>query len=222
MKHISYIIFLATIIIISVFTQCIMPSIEGFVIIKDNSGNTYVVDGDYTQDGNGNITNADGEQIDFDEIPKNDKTKTADASGNMLNLDAEGDTQYNVVNGEVIENEAWNADTAFPEYHESASDLATKDTRIKSGKMYVRGPSGEIIEVPWTGKQTPINYNESGYFRFQPSNFVPGYEDSVYLSRLTGYSTTKPVENTASQMGGFCDYHKHSPVKKEEACSKIR
>ena len=78
----------------------------------------------------------------------------------MLNLDAEGDTQYNVVNGEVIENEAWNADTAFPEYHESASDLATKDTRIKSGKMYVRGPSGEIIEVPWTGKQTPRKVNK--------------------------------------------------------------
>ena len=99
--------------------------------------------------------------------------------------------------------------------------LAEKDPKIKGGKMYVRGPSGEIIEVPWTGKQTPINYNESGYFRFQPSNFVPGYEDSVYLSRLTGYSTTKPVENTASQMGGFCDYHKHSPIKKEEACSKL-
>jgi hypothetical protein len=135
--------------------------------------------------------------------------------------DADGDSQYKIIDGKVVKNEDWNADTAFPDYHDSASVLASNDPRIKAGKMYVKGPNGEIIEVPWTGQQTPINYNESGYFRFQPSNFVPGYEDSVYLSRLTGYSTTKPVENTASQMGGFCDYHKYSPIKKEEACSKL-
>ena len=221
MKGISYILFLATIILISLIIQYQTSDIEGLSILKDSAGATYVVEGDYTQDANGIITNANGATIDFGAIDEKNKTMTSDSSGNMTNVDAGGDTQYKVENGVVVKNEDWNADTAFPEYHDSAKELAEKDPKIKGGKMYVRGPSGEIIEVPWTGKQTPINYNESGYFRFQPSNFVPGYEDSVYLSRLTGYSTTKPVENTASQMGGFCDYHKHSPIKKEEECSKL-
>ncbi len=138
--------------------------------------------------------------------------------------DADGDSQYTVdENGVVSKNDAWNADTAFPDYNDSANLVAEKNANEKAQnkKMYVIGPSGERIEVPWTGSQTSINYNEPGYFRYQPSTFVPNYEDSVYLSRLTGYSTTKPVENTASKMGGFCEHHKYSPIKIEQECGKL-
>lgn len=221
MKHTIYTLFLAVIILVSLFIQYYMSSAtESFSTIKDGSGNTYVVEGDYKYNNNGDITNANGSIIKFDEITET-KTKISDASGKMLNLDAEGDSQFNVIDGKIYKNNDWNADTAFPEYHESASALAEKDPNIKSGKMYVKDPSGNIIEIPWTGKQTPINYNESGYFRFQPSNFIPGYEDSVYLSRLTGHSTTKPIDNNTSSMRGFCEYHKYSPIKKEEGCSKL-
>ena len=135
--------------------------------------------------------------------------------------DADGDSQYKIIDGKVVKNEDWNADTAFPDYHDSASSLIQEDPRLKQKKMYVIGPDGKQIEVPWTGKQTDINYNEPGYFRYQPSTFIPNYEDSVYLSRLTGYSTTKPIEDTASKMGGFCEYHKYSPIKIEQECGKL-
>jgi len=135
--------------------------------------------------------------------------------------DADGDEQYKIVDGKVYKNDDWNADTAFPDYHDSASSLIQEDPRLKQKKMYVIGPDGKQIEVPWTGSQTDINYNEPGYFRYQPSTFIPNYEDSVYLSRLTGYSTTKPIEDTASKMGGFCEYHKYSPIKIEQECGKL-
>lgn len=135
--------------------------------------------------------------------------------------DAGGDSQYKIIDGKVTKNEDWNADTAFPDYHDSASSLIQEDPRLKQKKMYVIGPDGKQIEVPWKGKQTGINYNEPGYFRYQPSTFIPNYEDSVYLSRLTGYSTTKPIENTASKMGGFCEHHKYSPIKIEQECGKL-
>ena len=137
-------------------------------------------------------------------------------------VDADGKSQYKIdADGKVTKNEDWNADTAFPDYHDSASSLIQEDPIHKQKKMYVIGPDGKRIEVPWTGKQTGINYNEPGYFRYQPSTFVPNYEDSVYLSRLTGYSTTKPAENTASKMGGFCEHHKYSPIKIEQECGKL-
>ena len=136
--------------------------------------------------------------------------------------DAEGDNQYDMdANGNVTKNADWNADTAFPDYHDSANSLIRTDPRLKQKKMYVRGKDGKLKEIPWTGKATGINYNDTGYFRYQPSSFVPNYEDSVYLSRLTGVSTTKPVEDTASKMGGFCKYHKHSPIKIEQECGKL-
>lgn len=135
--------------------------------------------------------------------------------------DADGDSQYKIIDGKIVKNIDWNADTAFPDYHDSASSLIQEDPRLKQKKMYVIGPDGKQIEVPWTGSQTDINYNEPGYFRYQPSTFIPNYEDSVYLSRLTGYSTTKPIEDTASKMGGFCEYHKYSPIKIEQECGKL-
>lgn len=137
--------------------------------------------------------------------------------------DADGDGQYKIVDGKVVKNNDWDADTAFPDYNDSANLVAEKNAneKAKNQKMYVIGPSGERIEVPWTGSQTGINYNEPGYFRYQPSTFIPNYEDSVYLSRLTGYSTTKPIEDTASKMGGFCEHHKYSPIKIEQECGKL-
>jgi hypothetical protein len=56
---------------------------------------------------------------------------TSDSSGNMTNVDAEGDTQYKVEDGVVVKNEDWNADTAFPEYHDSASYLQKKTQKLK-------------------------------------------------------------------------------------------
>lgn len=220
MKSYIYIAFLVVIIFLSLTVGMMNPLYEGQSIIKDN-GETYVIDGDYIQDANGIIKNKDGTTVSFDNIAEK-KQMSLDASGNISTKDAEGDSQYKMdASGKVTKNEDWNADTAFPEYHDSVSSLIEEDTRLKQKKMYVKGKDGKLIEVPWTGSQTDINYNEPGYFRYQPSTFVPNYEDSVYLSRLTGLSTTKPVEDTASKMGGFCEYHKHSPIKIEEECGKL-
>jgi hypothetical protein len=196
MKSYIFIAFLILIVFVSLTIGVTNTLYEGQSVIKDN-GETYIIDGDKKQ-------------------------MSLDASGNIYTKDAEGDSQYKMdASGNVTKNEDWNADTAFPEYHDSASSLIQEDPRLKQKKMYVRGKDGKLIEVPWTGSQTDINYNEPGYFRYQPSTFVPNYEDSVYLSRLTGYSTTKPIEDTASKMGGFCEYHKHSPIKIEEECGKL-
>jgi len=192
------IVFLVTIILLSLFIQLTVSLREGQSIITDSSGNKVVKNDSGTE------------------------TKVIDASGNMIMGDAEGDKMWTTNSeGKVVKNEAYDVNTAFPEYHDSASVLAEKDTKIKGGKMTVRGPSGELIEVPWTGIQTEINYNEPGYFRYQPSSFIPNYEDSVYLSRLTGLSTTLKIEDSASKKGGFCEYNKGSSIKIEEECGKL-
>jgi len=191
MKYYKYIVFLALIIFISLAIGLLNPVYEGQSVIKHND-KTYVVDGDYIQDANGDIKqkNADGTttNIDFDDI-NDEKNLALSSDGNITTDDADGDSQYIVGDdGVVRKNDAWNADTAFPDYNDSANLVAEKNANEKAQnkKMYVIGPSGERIEVPWTGSQTSINYNEPGYFRYQPSTFVPNYEDSVYLSRLTG------------------------------------
>lgn len=224
MKSYKYIIFLALISLISLTIGMSSTLYEGQSVIKDD-GVTYIVDGDYSQDANGSITkrNANGtiNTTDFSNIADN-KNVVLNTNKQITTNDADGDTQYNGDDkGNVTKNEDWNADTAFPEYNNSAS-LSLSDGSSSQGKnMFVRGKDGKLMEVPWTGSKTGINYNEPGYFRYQPSTFVPNYEDSVYLSRLTGLSTTKPIEDTASKKGGFCEYHKHSSIKIEQECGKL-
>jgi hypothetical protein len=98
------------------------------------------------------------------------------------------------------------------QYHETPEQLALNDPRIAidaSGKAYTQSdtnPQGNAI------------YYEPGSYLFGASTYVPNYEDSVYLSKLTGESTVKPIVSPAQIESGFCSFYKDSPIKLEEAC----
>lgn len=76
-------------------------------------------------------------------------------------------------------------------------------------------------QLELSGKLGGVTYNEPGYFRFGPSNYVPNYEDSVYLSRLTGLSYAMPVVDSGSQLSGFCAFNKSNPGQTETECNKL-
>jgi hypothetical protein len=78
-----------------------------------------------------------------------------------------------------------------------------------------------IKQLELSDKLGGVTYNEPGYFRFGPSNYVPNYEDSVYLSRLTGLSYAMPVTDTGSQLSGFCAFNKSNPGETELECNKM-
>ena len=109
------------------------------------------------------------------------------------------------------------------QYHDTEEDII-KQNDLDVGlvkPIYVKDASGNTVELPWTNVKGNITYNEPGTFRYDSSNFVPNYEDSVYLSRLTGLSYTKPVYDTASQLGGFCSFNKNSSANTEISCLKL-
>ena len=108
---------------------------------------------------------------------------------------------------------------------------AQKDAEIINNKVLtdtlvaaineVVGKTQYIKQLELSDKLGAVTYNEPGYFRFGPSNYVPNYEDSVYLSRLTGLSYTTPVVDTGSQLSGFCAFNKSNPGQIETECNKM-
>ena len=85
-----------------------------------------------------------------------------------------------------------------------------------------------IKQLNITDKLGAVTYNEPGYFRFGPSSYVPNYEDSVYLSRLTSIDWRTPVVdlstsvgNSGAKLGGFCAYNKLNPTQIELECNKL-
>lgn len=127
------------------------------------------------------------------------------------------------ISQELSERTNYKSDNYDVQYHDTEQDII-KQNDLDVGlvkPIYVKDQSGNVVELPWTSVKGNTTYNEPGTFRYESSNYVPNYEDSVYLSRLTGLSYTKPVYDTASQLGGFCSFNKNSNNNTEVACLKL-
>jgi len=89
-------------------------------------------------------------------------------------------------------------------YHSDPSNGSPDIGSAGAGKMWVLDNSGNLITVPYSEMSGNTLYNEPGSFRFGSSNYVPNYEESVYLSKLTNISTVAPVVNSTANAAGFC------------------
>jgi hypothetical protein len=98
------------------------------------------------------------------------------------------------------------------QYHETPEQLALND------KNYAIDASGNLYGQSGTDPQESTLYYEPGSYLFGASTYVPSYQDSIYLSTLTGESSVKPIANPAKIESGFCKQYKSSPIKLEEAC----
>ena len=94
-----------------------------------------------------------------------------------------------------------------------------KTDDLNLGKYWMFDDEGKLIEVNTESNKSPILYYVPGAYKFGASNYVPNYEDSVYLSRTTRESQLAPVINTASQLGGFCTQFAGNTTKIEEKCA---
>ena len=106
-------------------------------------------------------------------------------------------------------------------YHDTPEDIIkqTGDTGLTFGSMTVKDANGQLISFPYVPGQAAPTYYTPGSFVFGPSNYVPNYEDSVYLSRTTGQSTVSTAVPASSKMGGFCNSTDKSVI--EQKCNAI-
>lgn len=109
------------------------------------------------------------------------------------------------------------------QYHKTDEELMAEaeSTDVHFGNTIIRDSNGNTISYPSSSLQGNITYYTPGSYPFGATNYVPNYEDSIYLSKLTGESTTSPVYNIAKMLGGFCSYFQDHPLKKEETCNQL-
>jgi len=106
-------------------------------------------------------------------------------------------------------------------YHTDPSDGSPDIGSAGAGKMWVLDNSGNLITVPYSDVSGSTLYNEPGSFRFGSSNYVPNYEESVYLSKLTNISTVAPVVNSAANAAGFCSSLYPDTNAVEQKCNAL-
>jgi len=106
-------------------------------------------------------------------------------------------------------------------YHIDPSNGSPDVGSAGAGKMWILDQCGNLISVPYADVSGTTLYNEPGSFRFGSSNYVPNYEESVYLSKLTNISTVTPVINSAVNSAGFCSALYPDKNALEQACNAL-
>lgn len=104
-------------------------------------------------------------------------------------------------------------------FHPSPEDLK-KQTGSDYGEATVLDQYGNKVILPRLQLQGETTYYQPGAYRFGPANYVPAYEDSVFLSRTTHQPTTAAYKS-AFLKAGVCEATKSSPVKMEEMCNAM-
>jgi hypothetical protein len=142
-------------------------------------------------------------------------------SNYLINITDYANKKLKMSSGENTK-QSYNANVVDVTYHDSADKLKMGD----DSEIMVPDKDGKMVKLPWDKAVTTIpRYNDSSYFRYSPSPYVPNYEDSVYLSRLTSYNDNAPVVDYAKQLPasavGFCDANKKNPIETEIQCGKI-
>jgi hypothetical protein len=114
------------------------------------------------------------------------------------------------------------------QYDAGNLDVVYRDTDTTNasdnnlGVYYQYDQNGNMIKIENTEAQfSPVLYYIPGAYKFGSSNYVPNYEDSVYLSRTTRQSQVAPIYNTTSMLGGFCTQNKNDVALIEEKCGAL-
>lgn len=109
------------------------------------------------------------------------------------------------------------------QYHDDPTTAKNQGSIYNTafGSMVVKDNSGNMVSMPYVPGQALPNYYKPGSFVFGATNFVPNYEDSVYLSRTTGLSSVAKAYPTSSFMGGFCTNYRVDKVKLEQKCNTL-
>ena len=115
---------------------------------------------------------------------------------------------------------SYQADALDIQYHYTIDDIKSQSgLDAYSNTINVYDKSGNLVQLNVPAKMANATYYDPGAMRYDPSSFVPSYDDTVYFSKLTGLSYAKPIENTNQQLGGFCLYNRDSPENLEKACN---
>ena len=106
------------------------------------------------------------------------------------------------------------------QYHKSEEEIR-EENKDPLRYTWIYDMCGNKVLYPTTNIQGDMTYYTPGSYPFGTANYVPNYEDSVFLSKSTGLNTNMFIKPTADMLGGFCTQYKNQPDKMEEACKNI-
>jgi hypothetical protein len=116
----------------------------------------------------------------------------------------------------------YSADNYSVLYHESAKDITDRAQAEGTTGTWIIDSSGKKKYYTFNQMDDqPITYYTPGEYTYGASNYIPTYEDSVYLSKTTNQSTLYPVSDITAITRGFCAQNADDSGKVEMNCKAL-
>ena len=119
------------------------------------------------------------------------------------------------------DNYRYNPDNFTAKFHDTIADINKQTGDASLNTIMVIDQCGNQVYLPNKKIQGNATFYEPNTFPYGASNYVPSYEDSVFLSRTTGFATYFPIQNTDTMLGGFCKQNANFPDLLETKCNQI-
>lgn len=151
-------------------------------------------------------------------VPPPSASQSAIYKQQLYNLQQQ---KMNNADSNKTSNSQYNSDNLDITYHADPTKETQPDGSTAGvGQMWV-DISGKLVAVPYSDVSNTTLYYSSGDYIFNAASYVPNYEESVFLSKLTNEHTTSKVYNQHGNQTGFCDATKSSTIEREAKCNTL-
>jgi len=140
-------------------------------------------------------------------------------NGYQLELDKLNNDKINIIKSNQVSNNDYNPDNFYITYHaDPLNEIPTDANNLPVGRMWINDASGNLKSVPYDEVKNTTLYYPSGSYVFNPPTYIPNYEDSVFLSKMTNLPTITSVK---SDDRDFCKETTKSTIDRETKCNTL-
>ena len=152
-------------------------------------------------------------------IKETDPTDKVTIQGYQLEIAKLQQEKTAIINSNKTSNNDYNPDNLYITYHaDPLKETPADANNLSVGRMWINDASGNLKSVPYDEVKNTTLYYPSGSYVFNPPAYVPNYEDSVFLSKMTNLPT---IVNTEEQPQDFCEETKKSMIERETKCNSL-
>ena len=128
--------------------------------------------------------------------------------------------KLSIIDDNTTSNKMYNSDNLDITYHaDPTKEIPPDANNLVVGRMWIKDETGNLKSVPYDEVKNTTHYYPAGSYVFNPPAYVPNYEESVFLSKLTNLPTLmriNPPRNT-----DFCDDTASSTIDREGRCNAL-
>jgi hypothetical protein len=125
-----------------------------------------------------------------------------------------------VSTGNKTSNTSYNSDNLNVTYHTDPTKETPPDANnLLVGQMWIKDASGNLKSVPYSDVKNTTHYYPAGSYIFNPPTYIPNYEDSVFLSKMSNLPTD--ISDNKPRTDDFCAGTASSTLNREMRCNGL-